>query len=258
VNISRRQLYAMGEPIGEGATREDVSGRRILGDGGGGGGGQSVTTQEIPGELKPLASAYTAKAMGLSSQPFQAYTGQRFADLNGTQQSGLGMIEQRAQDGSSIVNTAEGNLAQMMGGGPNPYLDAMVSKAQASALGAGQQAGVRSGSFGNSGIAEATAKQVGDIATNMYGQAYESDAARRLQAIGMAPGLNQAGYQDAQQLLQAGQIRQDQEQQGLDFGYQTFQEEQNKPYKDLAAMAGVFNSNLGGTSTTQQSGGGGK
>ena len=222
----------------------------------GGGGGTSVTTQEIPAELKPLAAAYTQQAMALPNTAYQPYTGQRFADLNGTQQSGLGMIEQRAGDGRSIVNTAENALSQQIAGGANPYLDAMVNKAQMSALGAGQQAGVRSGSFGNSGIAEATAKQVGDIATNMYGQAYESDAGRRMQAIGMAPTINQAGYQDAQQMLNAGQIRQDQQQQGMDFGYQQFQEAANKPFKDLSAMAGVFGSGLGGQSTTTQSGGG--
>lgn len=222
----------------------------------GGGGGTSTTTQEIPDELKPLATAYTNKAIGLSNQGFQPYYGQRFADLNGTQQAGLGMIERRAGDGQSVVNTAENALSQQIAGGSNPYLDAMVNKAQMSAMGAGQQAGVRSGSFGNSGIAEATAKQVGDIATNMYGQAYESDAGRRLSAIGMAPTINSAGYQDAQQMLNAGQIRQDQQQQGMDFGFNEFQRAQNKPYQDLAAMSGVFGTNLGGSSTTQQSGGG--
>lgn len=226
--------------------------------GGGGGGGSSTTTQSIPDELKPLANAYTNKAMGLSNQPFQPYYGQRFADLNSTQQRGLGMIEQRAMSGPGTLGNAEGALNQLIAGTSNPYLDASVSKAQQSALGAGQTAAIRSGSFGNSGIAEATAKQVADIGTTMYGNAYESDAARRMQAIGMAPQINMAGYQPAQQLLNAGQIRQDQAQQGMDFNYSQFQEAQNKPYKDLAAMSGVFGSNLGGSSTTQQSSGGGK
>ena len=35
---------------------------------GGGGGGSSVTRQEIPAELKPLATEYTNKAIGLSNQ----------------------------------------------------------------------------------------------------------------------------------------------------------------------------------------------
>ena len=222
----------------------------------GGGGGTSTTKQEIPEELKPLASAYTSKAINLGNQGFQPFTGQRYADLNTSQNLGIGMIQNRALNGGQTLQNAEGALNQTIQGGQNPYLDQMVNKAQMSALGAGQQAGVRSGSFGNSGIAEATAKQVGDIATNMYSGAYENDANRRLQAIGMAPGMNQAGYQPAQQLLNAGQMLQDQKQQGLDFNYGQFQEAQNLPYKQLAAMSGVFGSGLGGSSTTQSSGGG--
>jgi hypothetical protein len=223
---------------------------------GGGGGGSSTTTQSIPDELKPLASAYTNKAINLSNQGFQPYGGQRYADLNPTQSLGIGMIQDRALNGSATMNNAEANLNQMMGGGTNPYLDAMVNKAQGSVLANAQGAAVRSGSFGNSGIAEQAAKQMGDVATSMYGQQYNADQARRMQAIGMAPTFGDAAYRDASQLMNAGQVMQDQQQQNLDFNYGQFQEAQNLPYKQLAGMAGVFGSNLGGTSTTTQSGGG--
>jgi hypothetical protein len=66
---------------------------------------------------------------------------------------------------------------------------------------------------------------------------------------------NQA-YTDADQMLKIGQIQQDQSQQGQDFNYQQFQDAENLPYKQLAAMSGVFGSNLGGESKTK--GGGGK
>jgi hypothetical protein len=222
----------------------------------GGGGGSSTTVQNIPDELKPLAKAYTSKAIDLGNQAYQPWKGTRFEDFNQTQQRGLGMMEQQALDGNSVVNTADSALGQMIGGQENPYLDAMVNKAQANVMGNANAAGARSGSFGNSGIAEMAARQMGDVATSMYGQAYDADANRRLQAIGMAPQINEAGYQDAQQLLQAGQMRQDQAQQERDYKYQQYQDQQNLPYQQLAAMSGVFGSNLGGTSTTQQSGGG--
>jgi hypothetical protein len=223
--------------------------------GGGGGGGESRTVQSIPEELKPLATAYVNKAMGLSDT-YTPYGGQRFADLNGTQQAGLGMIENRALNGSATMNGAESALNGFFGGGSNPYLDQMVNRAQQNVLSNANMAGARSGSFGNSGIAEQAARQMGDVATQMYGQAYDGDQARRMQAIGMAPTFGNAAYQDASQLLQAGQVKQDQAQQGLDFKFGEHQEAQNMPYKNLAAMSGIFGSNLGGTSTTTQSGGG--
>ena len=223
---------------------------------GGGGGGQSTTTQSIPDELKPLASAYTNKAINLSNQGFAPYGGQRYADLNTSQNLGIGMIQDRALNGSATMNQAEGALGQMMGGGTNPYLDAMVNKAQGNVLANANAAAARSGSFGNSGIAEQAAKQMAGVATDMYGQQYNADQGRRMQAIGMAPTFGDAAYRDASQLMNAGQVMQDQQQQNLDFNYGQFQEAQNLPYKQLGAMSGVFGSNLGGSSTTTQSGGG--
>jgi len=222
-----------------------------------GGGSSSTTTSEIPAELRPLASAYTSKALDLSQQAYNPYGGQRYADLNQTQQDALGMVQQRAAGGNPLQQAAESSLQQTIQGQTNPYLDSMVNKAQQSVLGTANQAAVRSGSFGNSGIAEQAARQMGDVATSMYGGAYESDANRRLQATSMAPTISQAGYQDAAQLLNAGQVQQNQQQQNQDFAYQQYQEQQNLPYQQLAAMSGVFGSNLGNSASTTSTGGSG-
>lgn len=238
----------------------------------GGGGGTSKTTTEIPKELKPLATAYTNKAIDVGNQGFNPYTGQRYSDLNTTQNLGIGMVQNRALNGSQTMNNAEGSLNQFIQGGQtNPYLDAMVGKAQGSVVDQFNnmvkpqtEAAMRnSGSFGNSGLNQlmqnqqkAAGQQMSDIATQMYGQAYGQDQANRMQAIGMAPTFGNAPYQDASQLMNAGQIQQDQQQNNLDFGYQQYQDAQNLPYKQLAGMSGVFGSNLGSSSSTQQSGGG--
>lgn len=248
---SRRELYAAGEPFGDSATRAKPFGRIY----GGGGGGQQTTTNEIPEELRPLARAYADKAMALGNQQFTPYGGQRYADMNVTQNLGIGMAQDRALNGSFTMNNAEGNLNQMMGGQGNPYLDSMVNKAQGNVLANANQAAARSGSFGNSGIAEAAAGKMGDVATQMYGQAYDGDQGRRMQAIGMAPTFGNAAYNDASQLMRAGQMMQDQQQQGLDFNYNQFQEAGNLPYKQLAAMSGVFGSQPFGSKSTTSGGG---
>jgi hypothetical protein len=251
MSYSRRQLYAAGEPLGECATRQE-HGRRVMG--GGGGGGQT-TTANIPEELRPLARAYTDNAIGLSRQQFTPYQGQRYADLNTTQNLGIGMVQQRALNGSATMNNAESNLNQMMGGGSNPHLNAMVNRAQGNVMGNANQAAARSGSFGNSGIAESAARQMGDVATSMYGQAYDSDQNRRMQAINMAPTFGNQAYNDANNLMRAGQVVQDQQQQGLDFNYNQFTDAQNLPYRQLSAMSGVFQSQPYGSSTTTSGGG---
>jgi len=347
MTISRQKLYAFGEAFGDSATCYKPGGR-IYGGGGGNSGGTSSTMQSIPDELKPLASAYTGKAIGLTNEGFTPYGGDRYEGLNGTQNLGIGMTQGRAMNGDATVNAGRSYLQSQLNSGPqqatsnafaqsggqatsnafaqsgaqatsnpyaqqqNPYLDSMVKKAQASVLGNAQAADMRSGSFGNSGVAEQAARQMGEVATNMYGNAYNgqaqlaesgasrndalrqlqanlaesgasrNDSMRQLQANLMESGasrndamlqnyrsnnLNAAqlglgygdqAYKDAGQLMKAGQIQQDQGQQGRDFQFSQFQEQQNKPYKDLAAMSGVFGSNLGSSSSTTQTGGGGK
>lgn len=223
---------------------------------GGGGGGSSTTVQQIPEELKPLATAYTKKAMNLSDQPFNSYTDQRYADLNNVQNLGLGMAMNRALGGSQTIANAESGLNEMMAGGVNPYLGAMYDQAAGKVANSVNSNFSQAGRFGSGAHSAALTEGLGNMATNLYGGAYENDQARRMQAMGMAPQFGNMAYQDAAQLMNAGQTMQDQDQQNLDFAYQQFSDEQNKPYKDLASMAGVFGTNLGGSSTTTQSGGG--
>lgn len=224
---------------------------------GGGGGGSSTTVQNIPEELKPLATKYSQDAINLSNQQYTPFQGQRFADLNQTQNLGIEAIQNRALNGSQTINNAEQALNQNIAGGQtNPFLDQMVGRAQDSVRSQFNTGAVNSGSFGNSGLQEQFQKGLGDIASQMYGQAYETDRNRQMQSIGMAQQFGNQAYTDASQLLNAGQLQQDQAQQGLDFNYQQFQEQQNDPYKKLAAMSGVFGSAPGQSSTTTQSGGG--
>lgn len=271
--MSKRKQYAMGEPFGDSATFTDFGKKRIYGGGGSGGGSStSTTTASIAPELKPLADLYVKQATNIGNTPFQSYGGQRFADLNQTQNMGLGMVQNRALNGSATMNNAENSLNQFIqGGNTNPYLDQMVNKAQTSVVDnfnnmtkpQTEAAMQQSGSFGNSGYQQlmqnqqkAAGQQMSDIATDMYGNAYNQDQGNKMQAIGMAPTFGNAAYQDAGQLLNAGGIQQNQQQQGLDFSYNQFQEAQNHPYKQLAATGNVVGQNMGSTTQGTQSGGG--
>mgnify|MGYP001212036195 CR=1 FL=1 len=236
----------------------------------GGGRSRSTTTPMIPNELKPLANLYTQQATQLANTPFQAYTGQRYAGLDPMQSQAMQMVQNRATQGSQTIGNAEGALNSMIQGGQsNPYLDQLVGKAQKSVADTYNStvrpsqltAMVNSGSFGNSGLvadqqrADSQLQQnLGDIATSMYGGAYETDAQRRMQAIGMAPTFGNQAYQDAGQLLNVGNLGQQQQQNNLDFAYQQFSDAQNDPYKKLQAIGGVLGQNMG--STTVQKGGG--
>lgn len=266
--------YDLSEAYVGGPTGEIGPGkhRRLGGDGGGSSPTTSVTTPSIPNELKPLANLYTNQATQYANTPFQNYGGQRYAGLDPTQQAGLGMVENRALGGNQTMRNAETGVNQFIQGGQtNPFLDKMVNKAQGSVADnfntmvkpQTETAMRQSGSFGNSGLQEtmqrqqkAAGQQMSDIATQMYGQAYGQDQGNRLQAIGMAPTFGNAAYQDAGQLINAGNIRQQSAQNPLDFQYSQFKDRQDYPLKQMQATSGVLGSRMGSSTTgTAPSGG---
>jgi len=243
---------------------------KVAGAGGGGGDQQSSTQRLIPDELKGAASAYSGMVTNLADRPYQAYTGQGVADLNPMQQQAMQMTQQRAANGSPVMDQANQTLTGFMQGGQtNPYLDSMVKKAQGSVAEqfntmtkpALETAGVNSGSFGNSGIQErmglqqkAAAQQMGDIATSMYGNAYNTDQSYKMQALGMAPTFANQAYTDASQLMNAGNTAFQNSQDKADFGYQQYQNQQNYPLQQINAVGGGLN-NMSGTTTTTKGGG---
>lgn len=265
---SRRQLYAAEMPFGDSATRR-CAGRVIYG-GGGGGGGKSTTSQGLDPRLYPLVDTFTAQAQQVANSPWQGYTGNRFAGMNSDQTQALDMIRQQA--GSGVQGQAESALGSFLQGGQeNPYLTQQIQKAQTETADAYNRQvrpnqvmqAVQSGSFGNANVMDAQAKQdsqlqqnLGDIASGMRFNAYSTDQANKMQALGMSPAIQQAGYTNAGQLLNAGNLLQNQAQDKADFQYQQFQEKQNDPYKKLQAMSGVFGTPGFQTQTTTQSGGG--
>lgn len=258
----------------------------------GGGGGKSTTTTEIPKELKPLATAYSQKALELANTPYQGYNGQQVADMGWAQNSaGRGLAQQFFQ-GDMPLNAARNFTTQSLGSGSaatknpysgsNPYLQQNIDAAlgditrnynDAVAPGLTTQQ-VSSGSFGNSGANAATQGALNDLTKNLANtasgmrmqdytqqqQLAEQYAGRNDQMLGnmlgLAPGYQQQQLNAANAYMNFGNMQQDNQQQKLDAGYQNWMDQQNDPYKKLAAMAGVFGSGLGQTSTTKQSGGG--
>ena len=88
----------------------------------------------------------------------------------------------------------------------------------------------------------------------MYGNAYETNAQRQMQALGMAPNFGNQAYTDAQQLLNAGGVAQNNAQDQADFNYQQYMNQQNYPLQQLSALSGTLSGQMG--STTTQTGGG--
>jgi hypothetical protein len=141
MSYSRRQLYALGETLGECATRKE--GGRIIyggGSGGGGGGGDTRTVQDLPEWAKPYAKQTLGLAEGLTTtktprvdaqgQPvMDPDTGKQYMDITGpskyqtrpggTDVMGADPLQQRAYEGVGTMKipgqTGEAsNIAQQV------------------------------------------------------------------------------------------------------------------------------------------------
>ena len=99
---SRRQLEALGEPLGDSVTTRKATGGYILGGGGSSSpapapSSQTVTQTSIPEYAQPYATEMFGKAQALTDinqNPYQTYGGQRTAEFNPLQQQAYQNIQQ--------------------------------------------------------------------------------------------------------------------------------------------------------------------
>lgn len=236
MSYSRRELYALGEPIGDSATYRKVDGGLVLGDGGGGGSAPApadttqVQTSELPEWARGYAKDVLAKGQALTDieqNPYQTYGGERTADFSNLQKqafAGAGPQGYQATVGQYMSPYLQNVLDnQMMSANRQYDITGMQQRAgatQANAFGGGRDAVMR----------------------------MENERARNSALQGIAA----KGYQDAftgatnqyntgmQQMSTLGGQQQAQRQRELDVPYQEFLNQQNQPYKQLSYMSDLI------------------
>ncbi len=233
----------------------------------------TTTTSTVAPEIAPYLTYGLQQATGLyqGGGP-QYYTGETFVAPSQTTQAGLQALETRALAGNPLTGLAQQQLQGTLGGaylGGNPFFQgAFAPAAQAaqqqykSTLGdiaskASMAGRYGSGVMGN--LQDRASGQYAQALTNTAGQLayqnYEQERARQQQAIGAAPQLAATDYQDIQNLLQAGQIREGYQGQQLGADIQRFNFLQNQPQQNLQNyMSLVYGSPLGRVGTSTASG----
>jgi hypothetical protein len=97
-------------------------------------------------------------------------------------------------------------------------------------------------------------EQLQEANLNRQLQAGQLNNATQLQALGMVPGLSQAGYQNASALLGVGDAQQQQQQNEDTTAYQNWLNQQSYPYQQLSTMQSVLGTLMGTGGTTTASG----
>jgi hypothetical protein len=195
------------------------------------------------------------------------YPGDMTAGLGQDTQAALGMFRNQAQAGSPMVQP----LNQMMSGtlagdylNSNPYLDAVYDRA-ADAVTRNYREGVApgidarfdsAGRFGSGMWAnqqdaarQQLGRQLGGMASNLYGQNYANERANQMKAAALAPSTMPMSYFDAQQMLNVGNVYDQQRQTDINADYQRHMFNQERPWDALGRYSSLVQGNYGGQGT---------
>ena len=233
----------------------------------------TTTTQTVDPAILPYLTYGLQQGAGLyqGGGP-QYYTGETFVAPSQTTQAGLQAMETRALAGSPLTGLAQQQLQGTLGGaylGGNPFFQGAFAPAAQAAqtqyqqtlgdIGSKASLAGRYGSGAMGNLQDRASGQYAQALTNTAGQLayqnYEAERQRQQQAIGAAPQLAQADYQDINQLLQAGQLREGYTGQQLGADIQRFNFLQNQPQQNLQNyMSLVYGNPLGRVGTSTASG----
>lgn len=227
--------------------------------GGGSSRNQNVTqTSEPPEYLRPYLTQAAQASSNLYNQgPMEYFPGETVVPFSGATQEALTNTASRARHGS-LVNQeasrfASGTLGRTpnsqygsarnpyasaentFGGASNPYLDATFNRAADSVQNrlASQFAGAGRNIDASRNV---NASELNDLATNIYGGAYENERNRQLQYQSQLTGIGAQGYELERDRM-ANDINQQRQQQLGVLGLAP--QIANQDYVDLDRLRGV-------------------
>jgi hypothetical protein len=219
---------------------------------------RTTTTQEPPAFIQPYMQYGAQQSRGLyeTGGP-QYYGGNTVVPFSNQTEQALGLTEQRALQGSPVTDAAQTYAANTLGAAPssqfgsaanpwatnanpyggatNPYLDATFNKAADSVQNRLETQFAGSGRNVSASM-PANADYLNDLATQIYGGAYENERGRQYGYDAAQLGIGSSGYES-----ERDRMAQDLEQQrARQFGVAGLAPSlANQDYIDLNALGGV-------------------
>lgn len=207
--------------------------------------GSTPTTQATTSTVEPseFVKPYYEEALGQAQQLFRSDVPQYFPEatyvpFSGQTEAALRLQEQRALAGSPLLGASQTEINKILTGQyldptTNPYLQQAYERAAGGVKSDIASQFAKAGRYGSGAMTETLGRSLGDIASQIYGGAYQQERARQLQAAQLAPQLAQQDYADIARLQQVGQQREALQEAALADAMQRFQFEQQKPYTKL-------------------------
>ena len=211
----------------------------------------TTTTSQIDPTIQP----YLGYGLQQAQQLYQAggpqyYGGQTYVSPSTTTQTGLQALEARASLGNPLLQSAQNQLQNTVSGNflsGNPFFQGAFQPAAQAAQTQFQQTlgdiaskSSLAGRYGSGAMGSlqdratgAFGQQLANTAGQLAYQNYADERARQQQATMAAPQMAQADYQDIQNMLQAGQIREGYTGQQQQADIAKFNFLQNQPQQNL-------------------------
>jgi hypothetical protein len=233
----------------------------------------ATTTTSIDPTIQPYLQYGLTEAQKLYQGGGPAYYGgQTYVSPSASTQTGLQALEARASLGNPLLQSAQQQLQGTISGdylSGNPFFQGAFKPAATAAESQYRQTlgdiGSKASLAGRYGSGAMGSLQ--DRATNVFAQnlantagqlAYQNYAQERgaqQQATMAAPSMAQADYQDIQQLLNAGQMREGYTGQQTQADIAKFNFLQNQPQQNLSNYLSMVYGNPMGRVTNQQTSG---
>ena len=233
----------------------------------------TTTTSQIDPTIQP----YLGYGLQQAQQLYQGggpayYGGQTYVSPSTTTQTGLQALEARASQGNPLLQSAQNQLQNTVSGGflgGNPFFQGAFQPAARAAetqfrqtlgdIGSKASLAGRYGSGAMGQLQDRAVGQFGQQLANTAGtlayQNYADERARQQAATMAAPAMAQADYQDIQNMLQAGQIREGYTGAQQQADIQKFNFLQNQPQQNLQNYLSLVYGNPLGRVANQTSSG---
>lgn len=189
----------------------------------------------------------------LNNRP-KVYPGQRVAGFAPESEGAMQMITDRAVNGSPIVADANNYTSRVLnddylygGSGFNAAVDAALRKIRPQV----DSSFALSGQTHGSGLLDVA---MGQAASDAFASLYNSERDRQNQMATFAPTLAREDFNDAAQLWNVGQARQQQQQSEINSAMSQYSEYDDKLRQQIADYMGVISGNYGGSTSGTTSG----
>lgn len=229
-----------------------------------GGGGSSTTTQSSEPWLKqkPKLEDIYNRAKGQSQSKIKYYPDETVAPFSPETEQALSMQTSRAQEGSPLVGMSQGEVGKVLGGdyleAGNPYFSQMSDRIRGQVQPQIDARFATAGAAGSPLANRALGLGLGDAIGGLAYQNYGDERQRMIQGAALAPELANQDYYDIAKLAEVGAQRENLSQDQINAAMQKWQFEQMEPWQRLALYSNLVTGNVGGTTTIEMDGAGGR